>query len=80
MMQITAFSAEFLQIPLCYQTLNISLANVELRVFREIYGTAPSHQMKILHMLVSQNLPILRLDVTCILQDPNVNEEISWRL
>jgi hypothetical protein len=46
MMQITAFSAEFLQVPLCYQTLNISLANVELRVFREIYGTAPSNQME----------------------------------
>jgi hypothetical protein len=45
-MQITAFSAEFLQVALCYQTLNISLTNVELRVFREIYGTAPCNQMK----------------------------------
>jgi hypothetical protein len=41
-----AVSTELLQVPLCYQTLNISLADIELRVFREVNGPAPPNQIK----------------------------------
>ena len=49
-------STELLQVPLCYQTLNISLADIELRVFREVNGPAPLNQIKVFHMLISVRL------------------------
>lgn len=51
-----AVSTELLQVPLCYQTLNISLADIELRIFREVNGPAPSNQINAFHVLISVRL------------------------
>jgi hypothetical protein len=42
MMQAAAVSTELLQVPLCNQTLNIYLADIELRVLGEVYRAVPS--------------------------------------
>jgi hypothetical protein len=74
--------AQLLEIPLRNKSFNISLPDIELAVLRQSDG--PIIPELAIHCSKSEseeiNIPILRLNLPGILQNSNINEQISRRL
>lgn len=72
-------SAEFLQVTLGYQTLNIALSNIELTVLGQSDGAAQdfSQHRCPRKTIAAVVLPVFGLDLPSVLQHSYVNEQVA---